>query len=66
MNDYGRPYINRIDGMPGKFRLWTDDTDQKTSRIVTRNSLVLLKLRIDEALAADAAQSGQETGQGGE
>ena len=59
MGDYGRPYINRIDGMPGKFRLWTDDTDQKTSRIVTRNQLTLLKLRIDEALKADAAQSGQ-------
>jgi hypothetical protein len=53
MKIYGKPHINRIDGMTGVFRLWSDDLNQDSSRLVTRNSLVLLKLMIDKALAAD-------------
>lgn len=53
MNDYGTPHVNRIESVPGKFRIWTDQFDQKTSRIVTRNGLILLKVKIEEALKAD-------------
>jgi hypothetical protein len=62
MSDYGTPHINRLEGVPGVFRIWTDDGDQKTSRLVTASDLIAFRAKIGEMLTADRVEQEKATG----
>jgi hypothetical protein len=56
MSEYATPHVNRLEGVLGVFRVWTDNRDQKTSRLVTRDELSKFFLAIERELTADATK----------